>query len=154
MEEFIAQDIGILHERMLIGQQVHTDYGKYIDLLAIDETGGFVVIELKKNMTLKDVVAPAIDYAAGVEQLPSERIADWPGVCVVTRYAAQNHTCGGILVARTTGPAASQGSPNAIPYGTTLSSLGRQPYRRGFREFEERAYWTQQDWVDTKATGE
>src|SRR5690625_4661316 len=69
LEEQITRDISILNSGwMLIGRQVYTDFGKYIDLLAIDGTGSIIIIELKKHKTPRDVVAQAIDYAAWVEQ--------------------------------------------------------------------------------------
>lgn len=75
LEEQIFKDISILNSSwLLIGRQVFTDFGKYIDLLAIDASGSIIVVELKKHKTPRDVVAQAIDYAAWVETLPSERI--------------------------------------------------------------------------------
>lgn len=75
LEEQIFKDISILNANwLLIGRQVQTDFGKYIDLLAIDASGSIIVIELKKHKTPRDVVAQTIDYAAWVETLASERI--------------------------------------------------------------------------------
>lgn len=81
LEDFIFQDIGILNNRwLLIGRQVRTDYGKFIDLLAVDENGSLVVIELKKHMTPREVTAQALDYAAWVEHLEPQQIAEiWQG---------------------------------------------------------------------------
>lgn len=74
LEEQITKDISILNANwLLIGRQVYTDFGKYIDLLAIDATGSIIIIELKKHKTPRDVVAQAIDYAAWVENLSSEK---------------------------------------------------------------------------------
>jgi RecB family endonuclease NucS len=65
LEEQITKDISILNANwLLIGRQVYTDFGKYIDLLAVDATGSIIVIELKKHKTPRDVVAQSIDYAA------------------------------------------------------------------------------------------
>ena len=76
LEEQIFQDISILNPSwLLIGRQVNTDFGKYIDLLAIDITGSIIVIELKKHKTPRDVVAQTIDYAAWVETLSTDRIS-------------------------------------------------------------------------------
>jgi len=76
LEEQIFEDISILNSNwMLIGRQVYTDFGKYIDLLAIDAFGSVIVIELKKHKTPRDVVAQTIDYAAWVEGLPTELIS-------------------------------------------------------------------------------
>ncbi|WP_243321295.1 endonuclease NucS domain-containing protein [Geothrix sp. SG200] len=81
LEDFIFQDVSILNERwLLIGRQVRTDYGKFIDLLAVDENGSLVVIELKKHMTPREVTAQALDYAAWVEHLEPQQIAEiWQG---------------------------------------------------------------------------
>jgi hypothetical protein len=87
LEEQITKDISILNANwLLIGRQVYTDFGKYIDLLAVDATGSIIVIELKKHKTPRDVVAQSIDYAAWVEGLPSERIAQ-----IYQAYAEQYH---------------------------------------------------------------
>ncbi|MFT5085239.1 MAG: hypothetical protein ACI9Y1_003297 [Lentisphaeria bacterium] len=76
LEEQISDDIAILNAHwLLIGRQVYTDFGKYIDLLAIDASGSVIIIELKKHKTPRDVVAQAIDYAAWIETIPTERIA-------------------------------------------------------------------------------
>jgi len=75
LEQQIFEDISILNENwLLIGRQIYTDFGKYIDLLAVDAFGSIIVIELKKHKTPRDVVAQTIDYAAWVENLPTERI--------------------------------------------------------------------------------
>ena len=58
LEEQITSDISILNINwMLIGHQVYTEFGKYIDLLAIDATGSIIIIELEKHKTPRDVVA-------------------------------------------------------------------------------------------------
>jgi len=86
LEEQITRDISILNSGwMLIGRQVYTDFGKYIDLLAIDATGSIIIIELKKHKTPRDVVAQAIDYAAWVEHLPSEKF-----VQIYSEFANRN----------------------------------------------------------------
>lgn len=90
LEEQIVKDISILNSSwLLIGRQVYTDFGKYIDLLAIDAAGSIIVIELKKHKTPRDVVAQVIDYAAWVETLPTEKFAQ-----IYAEFAAKN----GLLV--------------------------------------------------------
>lgn len=75
LEEQISKDISILNANwLLIGRQVYTDFGKPLDLLAIDASGSLIVIELKKHRTPRDVVAQTIDYASWVESLSSNRI--------------------------------------------------------------------------------
>ncbi len=66
----------ILSDRwMLIGHQVVTDYGGRIDLLALDQSGQLIVVELKRDKTPRDVVAQGIDYASWIQTLTSDRIA-------------------------------------------------------------------------------
>ena len=75
LEEQISKDISILNANwLLIGRQVYTDFGKPLDLLAVDASGSLIVIELKKHRTPRDVVAQTIDYASWVESLSSNRI--------------------------------------------------------------------------------
>jgi len=76
LEEFLDKDISIASPNwMVIGRQVYTDYGKYIDLLAIDKDGNLIVLELKKNKTPREVVAQLLDYASWVKNLSDDEIA-------------------------------------------------------------------------------
>ena len=77
LEDMICQDISILNEKWLpIGRQVATAHGGIIDILAIDESGNLVVVELKKNKTPREVITQAIDYASWVKTLDSAKISD------------------------------------------------------------------------------
>ena len=70
LESIIEKDISILSDDLLlIGRQIQTEFGKLIDMLAIDIDGKVSIIELKKNKTPRDVVAQAIDYASWVQNL-------------------------------------------------------------------------------------
>jgi hypothetical protein len=76
LEELLVKDISIVDPSLLlIGRQVITKYGKFIDLLAIDADGRLVVIELKRDKTPREVVAQLLDYGAWVRTLRSEDIA-------------------------------------------------------------------------------
>ena len=76
LEHQIFGDVSILDDNwMLLGRQVRTDFGKYVDLLAVDAGGSIIIIELKKHRTTREVVAQAVDYAAWVDHLPPEKIA-------------------------------------------------------------------------------
>lgn len=76
LEEILAKDIRIVSPNwMVIGRQVPTDYGTYIDLLCIDRDGHLVVIELKRDMTPREVVAQVLDYGSWVRTLKDEDIA-------------------------------------------------------------------------------
>lgn len=59
-----------------IGRQVVTDFGKRIDLLAIDEQGDLYVIELKKDRTPREVVAQTLEYGFWVQSLSFEGIRE------------------------------------------------------------------------------
>jgi hypothetical protein len=76
LEDMIVREPGILSkEWMLIGRQEQTGFGGRIDLLAIAPDGSLVLIELKRNKTPREIVAQALDYAAWVESLTADRIA-------------------------------------------------------------------------------
>jgi len=75
LEDVLASNISILSpELMLLGRQIPTGHGKFIDLLAMDEEGNLSVIELKKNRTPREVVAQLLDYASGVQTLSYDDI--------------------------------------------------------------------------------
>ena len=77
LEEWLRADISMIADDLLvIGQQVATDHGGFIDLLCIDADGDLVVVELKRDMTPRDVTAQALDYASWVRDLTADRIVD------------------------------------------------------------------------------
>lgn len=76
LEDVLALDISIIDpELLLIGRQVPTAYGKFIDLLALDSDANMVVIELKRNRTPREVVAQLLDYGSWVRHLEDDDIA-------------------------------------------------------------------------------
>jgi hypothetical protein len=76
LEDALAKDLSILSSQlMLIGRQVPTSYGKFIDMLAMDISGNLSIIEIKKNRTPREVVAQLLDYASWVQSLSYEEIA-------------------------------------------------------------------------------
>jgi len=75
LEDLLSKNISILNEDwLLIGRQVLVA-GGYIDLLCIDRGGTLIVIELKKDMTPREVAAQAIDYASCISTWQIEDIA-------------------------------------------------------------------------------
>lgn len=60
---------------LVIGRQVRTDHGLFIDLLAIDRDANLVVLELKRDKTYRDIVAQVLDYGSWVRELKDDRIA-------------------------------------------------------------------------------
>ena len=76
LEGILEKDISIASPNwMIIGRQVRTDWDGRIDLLAIDQQGNLVVIELKRNKTPRDILAQALDYGSWVRALKSDGIA-------------------------------------------------------------------------------
>ena len=72
LEDWLCTDISLLNDELLIiGRQVRVDGGA-IDLLAIDEEGNLVIVELKRDQTPRDVVAQTLDYASSVQEFNRE----------------------------------------------------------------------------------
>ena len=75
LEELLEKDPSLLgHALLVIGRQVHTDLGRIIDLLAIDNEGTLHVLELKRDRAPRDVVAQALEYAAWASKRDQEEI--------------------------------------------------------------------------------
>ena len=65
LEKWLMDDISIISDDLLvIGNQVYTDYGDRIDILAMNAYGELVVIELKRGEAHRKVIAQALDYAS------------------------------------------------------------------------------------------
>lgn len=76
LEQMIVEAPDILSERwLLIGRQVRTVHGGIIDLLALNQDGQVIVVELKRSLTPREVVAQALDYASWVQTLTADQIA-------------------------------------------------------------------------------
>lgn len=77
LEDFIFNDISVLNEDwILLGRQVITDFGGRIDLLCLDRDGDTVIVELKRDLTPREVTAQALDYASCVSSFGSEKLAE------------------------------------------------------------------------------
>ncbi|MDJ0334900.1 endonuclease NucS [Salinibacterium sp. G-O1] len=93
LETYIESDPTMLGETLLIiGRQVSTAHGGFIDLLALDETAAVHVIELKRDKTPRDVTAQALDYGSWVSTLSRTDIhtifeAYRPGVALEEAFA-------------------------------------------------------------------
>ncbi|HVU39037.1 MAG TPA: hypothetical protein VHC95_11935 [Opitutales bacterium] len=76
LETMIVADPKILSDEwMLIGQQEQTDFRGRIDLLAIAPDGSLILIELKRHLTPREIVAQSLDYASWVEKLAAKDIS-------------------------------------------------------------------------------
>lgn len=75
LEEWLCQDLSIISPGlMLIGRQIATENGKFIDMLAMDSDANLTVIELKRDRTPREVVAQVLDYASWIQNLSHEEI--------------------------------------------------------------------------------
>lgn len=75
LERWLEQDISILSDDLLvIGRQVKTAYGGYIDLLCLDRSGDTVIVELKRDKTPREITAQTLDYASWVQELSHETV--------------------------------------------------------------------------------
>jgi len=68
----IAEDGKLL----IIGRQVTTNLGSFIDLLAVDRQGDLIVLELKRNRTPRETLAQALEYTSFAENLGYEPLED------------------------------------------------------------------------------
>ena len=67
LEKMLAEDPGICGiDLLIVGRQVRTSHGGYIDLLALDADGRSHVLEVKRDRTPRDVVAQTLDYGSWV----------------------------------------------------------------------------------------
>jgi len=68
----IVEDGNIL----IIGRQVKTDLGGFIDLLGLDREGDVVVVELKRDRTPRDTIAQSLEYASFAERLDTTELEE------------------------------------------------------------------------------
>ncbi|MDE0235396.1 MAG: endonuclease NucS [bacterium] len=73
LEDMLAEDPGMTGiDLLVVGRQVRTAYGGFIDLLALDADGRVHILELKRDRTPRDVVAQTLDYGSWVKGLGIE----------------------------------------------------------------------------------
>lgn len=60
---------------LVIGRQVTTAFGGFIDVLGVDIDGRLHVLELKRDRTPREVVAQTLDYATWIQDLSLEDVA-------------------------------------------------------------------------------
>lgn len=75
IEDWVARDLSLIGvDGIVIGRQVVTGHGKRIDLLAMDEEGNLIIIELKRDRSARDIVAQTLDYASWVCKLTTKEV--------------------------------------------------------------------------------
>lgn len=78
LEDWIVADIGIVADDVLvIGRQIITPSGTRLDLLGIDAAGNLVIVELKRDQTLRETVAQSIEYAAWADKLDAAQVLQY-----------------------------------------------------------------------------
>ncbi|MDY3014430.1 MAG: endonuclease NucS [Evtepia sp.] len=76
LEDVLQDNISLLNpDWLVIGRQVATPNGKYLDLLCIDRDADLVVVELKRDLTPREVTAQVIEYASYMAEKQPEEIA-------------------------------------------------------------------------------
>ena len=76
LEDVLSENINLLDPNWLvIGRQIITANGKRLDLLCMDRGGGLVVVELKKDLTPREVTAQVIEYASYISEMELEELA-------------------------------------------------------------------------------
>jgi hypothetical protein len=77
LESILVKDLSILGlDLMILGRQVRTSFGGKIDILATSSDGHLHVIEMKRNLTPRDVVAQLLDYSSWVATLTRNQIIE------------------------------------------------------------------------------
>lgn len=77
LKKMILDDPAILETKLLVlGSEVATQYGKFIDILGIDVDGKVHIIELKRDRTPREIVAQALDYASWVQGQSNDDIRE------------------------------------------------------------------------------
>lgn len=70
LEDHVVSDPSLVGlDVLVLGRQVQTDHGGFVDVLAVDLEGAIHVLELKRDRTPRDVVAQALDYGSWVDGL-------------------------------------------------------------------------------------
>lgn len=78
LENLLCENIDLLDPNWLvIGQQITTRNGKVLDLLCIDRGGKLIVLELKKDLTPREVTAQVIEYASYISEMEGENLGRW-----------------------------------------------------------------------------
>jgi hypothetical protein len=77
LQSWISSDISIIsHGLLVIGREVATDFGGYIDVLCMHENGDLVIVELKRDKTPREISAQVLDYASWVKSLTADKVQE------------------------------------------------------------------------------
>ena len=74
LELWVVAQPSLLSEGLqVVGKQLHVDAG-FIDVLCLDATGRWVIVELKKARLYRDAIVQAIDYASCVQTIDGDSL--------------------------------------------------------------------------------
>lgn len=79
LEEWLEANSDVIFEGeplLWIGRQVRTEYGTIADLIGLDQDGRAVVVELKRDLTPRDIVSQALEYATWLAKLDPEELTN------------------------------------------------------------------------------
>lgn len=75
IQDWVEQDLSLIGvDGIILGREVWTAHNKRIDLLAMDEEGNLIIIELKRDASARDIVAQVLDYASWVCKLTTNEV--------------------------------------------------------------------------------
>lgn len=75
LEEWLMHDISLVSEEFLvISRQWFTPQGRPADLIAMDENGDLILLELKRDRSDREIVAQTLDYASSMQDMDAEEV--------------------------------------------------------------------------------
>ncbi len=95
LEDMIVEDPGTVGlDLLIIGRQIATAFGGFVDVMGLDSDGRVHILELKRDRTPRDVVAQTLDYASWAQDLTVDEIeelyrANHPGAELDEAFAEQ-----------------------------------------------------------------
>jgi Holliday junction resolvase-like predicted endonuclease len=76
LEDWIENDPSLVQSGLeIIGRQISIDGGK-LDLLALDPQGRLTIIEIKRGMLRREIIAQILDYASSLHQISDDELEE------------------------------------------------------------------------------
>jgi hypothetical protein len=161
LEDMIVNDPSLIGLAVIVlGRQVPTGYGGFVDVLGVDLEGRVHVIELKRDRTPREVVAQVLDYGSWAKDLTlsdvSEIFADKIGGTLGEREhlsqtldvfeAALHHGYPSPAARSTNLPAISTAISRTAPPSST-AAWRRRVFRSGSASFSAAAASPSASWL-------